>query len=873
MPDYTHEPHDEERILVLGGRRASREAFARILEQRGRATMQCATLDEAVEAVESAGPGLPFDYAFVDLSVAPGEPGQERPGGLAAIARLSEESSTTSVIAFCMADKDTPRDLGRQALSAGADDYIIEGSYTAEELVDLTLERFGFLRELRERLRAYEEESDPMVQALHQLGVGVAIIDRHLRVWYANDTLRRELGVPGDRRGGLRARMACRDLFGCRTPVGSCRGCCVTAALRGEGEDQRTALLPVARRLRDGRQEPTLRYFQLTAKPITSRVDTSRAIAVLETAQDITDTLAITGMDRQTRLELLARAILDIGFSRCRIYERGEGPGQVLHLVTFVGGDQALAGHPIHLEHSHAAGRRGQWEAGAAWFPAGYEREPWHEELGLPADHRGWVDWPVFGRGGRLLGWIAADTAPVAPEFSPWPGSDPSPFVGREVGGDDVEALRIYADHAAQILASTDDAMPISLNGEAEAVSALDSRVLIESASPSEAATWLLDLLVEHVPGVAHATLRYISEWTQSAVLLASRGPLDPYLEREMSLYDVRRPSARILRTGQRVVHELGPSGAWDDEMVEWLSSANPQFGPALARYRIRQVIMEPLQLEHRMLGTLGVFATDPAGLERGASRWLVERVAERAQAAASAARMQDRLRSEAIDQAMPDLLPAIAHKLGSPLFLITRELRAWNRDNEAGKASVEQADAMLGSIGRHLQRIDRIRREFLQVASAGTGAPKVGDLAEVLTAAVAAASEGAGPAFRVEYTGSVRRALALVSAEDMTEVFYELTANAMRALDGEGVLSICVDAYPADAAAPQAWRITFENAGHIPVEDKSRIFDPFYTTNLATGTGLGLALVRRLLRANDATIREIGTGSVIFEVIVPARQ
>jgi two-component system NtrC family sensor kinase len=176
-----------------------------------------------------------------------------------------------------------------------------------------------------------------------------------------------------------------------------------------------------------------------------------------------------------------------------------------------------------------------------------------------------------------------------------------------------------------------------------------------------------------------------------------------------------------------------------------------------------------------------------------------------------------------------------------------------------------------MANLKRHMSKIDGIRRQFLEMSAAGGRRRQRIDLVSVLRDAVADATDGVCDEFVVVYTQCPDRAYAYASREDLSEVFYELAANAVRALDGRGVLSIEVSPYPASKEAPVAWRVTLENPGRIPDEDKTRIFDPFYTTNLASGTGLGLALVQRLLRANEGTIRETGTDTVVFEVLVPS--
>jgi signal transduction histidine kinase len=62
------------------------------------------------------------------------------------------------------------------------------------------------------------------------------------------------------------------------------------------------------------------------------------------------------------------------------------------------------------------------------------------------------------------------------------------------------------------------------------------------------------------------------------------------------------------------------------------------------------------------------------------------------------------------------------------------------------------------------------------------------------------------------------------------------------------------------------------DNGPGIPAQDLARIFDPFFTTKpLGQGTGLGLDIVRRLIRHNDGVIDvESQRGRTEFRVTLP---
>jgi signal transduction histidine kinase len=62
------------------------------------------------------------------------------------------------------------------------------------------------------------------------------------------------------------------------------------------------------------------------------------------------------------------------------------------------------------------------------------------------------------------------------------------------------------------------------------------------------------------------------------------------------------------------------------------------------------------------------------------------------------------------------------------------------------------------------------------------------------------------------------------------------------------------------------------DNGSGIPAEVRKQIFDPFFTTKpMGQGTGLGLDIVRRLVRHNDGEISvDSEPGRTEFQVSVP---
>jgi len=91
---------------------------------------------------------------------------------------------------------------------------------------------------------------------------------------------------------------------------------------------------------------------------------------------------------------------------------------------------------------------------------------------------------------------------------------------------------------------------------------------------------------------------------------------------------------------------------------------------------------------------------------------------------------------------------------------------------------------------------------------------------------------------------------------------------NALQAVPGGGTVTIRSGVTPADSTA----RVAISDTGPgIPAEHLDRVFEPYFTTKEG-GTGLGLALARKIVEEHQGTIRaENGpSGGATFIVTLP---
>jgi signal transduction histidine kinase len=111
-----------------------------------------------------------------------------------------------------------------------------------------------------------------------------------------------------------------------------------------------------------------------------------------------------------------------------------------------------------------------------------------------------------------------------------------------------------------------------------------------------------------------------------------------------------------------------------------------------------------------------------------------------------------------------------------------------------------------------------------------------------------------------------------------LEQAFVNILFNAVEAMKGEGTLTVTtesrMDAAPVrDHDPTRQLRIRIADTGiGIPTDNLNQIFDPFFTTK-SSGTGLGLAVTRRIVEDHKGTIQVEslpGKGSA-FIIVLPA--
>ncbi|HXD50399.1 MAG TPA: ATP-binding protein, partial [Burkholderiales bacterium] len=113
------------------------------------------------------------------------------------------------------------------------------------------------------------------------------------------------------------------------------------------------------------------------------------------------------------------------------------------------------------------------------------------------------------------------------------------------------------------------------------------------------------------------------------------------------------------------------------------------------------------------------------------------------------------------------------------------------------------------------------------------------------------------------------RLAAAPLDATQMQQVLVNLIKNAMQAMTKGGTLTL-----QTGENDDGVWVSVGDTGGGIPQEQINRIFEPFYTTK-KKGSGLGLMIVQRIVRAHNGRIElesHVGRGT-LFRIWLPLHE
>ena len=219
---------------------------------------------------------------------------------------------------------------------------------------------------------------------------------------------------------------------------------------------------------------------------------------------------------------------------------------------------------------------------------------------------------------------------------------------------------------------------------------------------------------------------------------------------------------------------------------------------------------------------------------------------------------VEEQLESERVS-ALTMLAAGVAHEIGNPLNSLNIHLQLVERKlrDIADEEEREPVEKLLGVARDEINRLDQIVSQFLEAIRPSMPKRVVTDV-NTLVEEAARFLEQEIRDRNVVLTLSLNSNIPTLNLDpgQMKQAFYNVMKNGMEAMAGEGELTISTDMSEDEVL------VSFADTGSgITSEEMSRIFDPYFTTK-KSGSGLGLLIVRRIVREHGGEIELTSRGN-----------
>jgi signal transduction histidine kinase len=272
------------------------------------------------------------------------------------------------------------------------------------------------------------------------------------------------------------------------------------------------------------------------------------------------------------------------------------------------------------------------------------------------------------------------------------------------------------------------------------------------------------------------------------------------------------------------------------------------------ARTGGRAYLVIPLVVHERLAGVILAVETrrprrfTPAEVERASA------IANQLALALEGARLVEDLKASYVElartqaqlvrrerlAALGELSAVVAHEVRNPLGVIFNAVANIRHIVGPDSPSVQ----LLNIVGEEADRLNRIVADLLTFARPPAPHPYAVPLSGLVEDAVRGALAEAAGKVRVELELQEDVPSVMVDERMMRQAFLNLAINAVQAMPQGGLLRAAVRRSP---QAPEV-EVEFTDTGPgISPDARARLFEPFFTTK-AKGTGLGLAVVKRIL-------------------------
>jgi len=207
-------------------------------------------------------------------------------------------------------------------------------------------------------------------------------------------------------------------------------------------------------------------------------------------------------------------------------------------------------------------------------------------------------------------------------------------------------------------------------------------------------------------------------------------------------------------------------------------------------------------------------------------------------------------------------LAAGVAHELGNPLNSITIHLQLMERQlaKANGTAASDRIASSLEVCLEEVARLDGIIKNFLEAIRPQEPDFQTLNLYEALEETIEFQSgELEDRGIKVELEAGSEHPVVRADKQQIKQVFFNVTKNAMEAMQPGGIIKVKVE------SNDERFYLRFGDSGSgISQDNLSQVFQPYHTTK-KTGTGLGLMIVQRIMREHGGQVgidskEDIGT-------------
>lgn len=219
---------------------------------------------------------------------------------------------------------------------------------------------------------------------------------------------------------------------------------------------------------------------------------------------------------------------------------------------------------------------------------------------------------------------------------------------------------------------------------------------------------------------------------------------------------------------------------------------------------------------------------------------------------------IEEQLRRSEKLSTLGEMAAVLAHEIRNPLGSIRGTAEILRDDYHPGDPKHEFIEIQI----KETERLNHVVEDFLRLARQQPVELRDCSIREELETIVTLVTKDAqdrGISLRLE--PNAEESVVRGDGEKLRQAFLNIIINALQATPSGGSVSIVLD------KAESGFEIRFRDSGSgIAPDNLKRIFEPFYTTK-SDGTGLGLAVTRRIIEGHGGKMdieSEMGQGTTV---------